>query len=269
MKKISIILVSLLLLSIGFYLCACVANADNANRQINSINHRGYRDAPENTLAAFRLSKEKGFDMVECDVRFTKDNQAVLLHDSSVNRTSDGKGKIANLTLDEVKALDFGSWKNKSYAGEHIATFEEFVALCVELNLHPYVEVKSGATRVQVQILVDVVNQAKLSVTWISFDMNVLNYLVELHTDGRLGLLTHSISDSDVKFVVNLSKNTDAFIDANYIFLTPQDIKQCKKKGVPLEVWTINNQNVIANLDKYITGVTSDYLNAQSIFDNM
>ena len=80
---------------------------------VMSINHRGYSaEAPENTLAAFRMSKEMGFDAVECDVRFTKDGVPVLLHDEKVDRTSNGKGKIGDLTLEQVRKLDFGSWKS-------------------------------------------------------------------------------------------------------------------------------------------------------------
>lgn len=268
MKKVSKILTFLLLVFMGLLLCACLPNADNSNRTINSVNHRGYHDAPENTLAAFRMSKEKGFDMVECDVRFTKDNHAVLVHDTSVNRTSNGKGKIADLTLDEVKTLDFGSWKNKSYAGEKIPTFEEFVDLCVELSLHPYVEVKS-ATFEQTQDLVDIAKNAGLRVTWISYDHAVLTWIADLRSEDRFGLVTNTVTDDDLQFLQNLSQKAPVFIDTNYIFLTKKQIKLCKKYGIPLEVWTVNNQSVIESLDGYVSGVTSDYLNAQTIFSNI
>ena len=125
-------------------LCACNTTGDaelNRNRQINSINHRGYVDAPENTLAAFRLSKDKGFDMVECDVRFTKDNVAVLLHDKYVNRTAHGGGSITNMTYEQVRKLDFGSCKSILYVVEHISTFAEFISLFAELDFNQYVDV--------------------------------------------------------------------------------------------------------------------------------
>ena len=269
MKKLKVFVSCLLLLCTLFTLFACRPNADeNRNREINAINHRGYGDAPENTLAAFRMSKKMGFDMVECDVRFTKDNVPVLLHDATVNRTSNGKGNIADLTLEEVKAFDFGRWKSKAYAGETIPTFEEFVDLCVELSLHPYVEVK-GATFGQTQTLVEIANQADLAVTWISYNKDVISRLVDLRSNDRFGLVTNRVTDDGLQFLQNLSQKAEVFIDANYILLTSKKIKLCKSYGIPLEVWTVNIKSVVANLDSYISGVTSDYLNAQTIFDNI
>ena len=270
MKKLKILLVGLLLLSTLFALFACQASDDgNRGRIVNSINHRGFGDAPENTLVAFRMSKEMGFDTVECDVRFTKDNVAVLLHDKRVNRTSNGRGKICDLTLDEARELDFGSWKSDEYAGEQIPTFAEFVDLCVELELHPYVEVKGGATFEQAQSLVETVDDANLAVTWISRDKNVLTWLADMRSDDRFGLISTFVLKSQLQFLSELSKTVDVFIDADYMFLANWQINNCKNYGVPLEVWTVNSQSRIERLDSYITGVTSDYLNAQAIFNNL
>ena len=269
MKKLKIVLVGLLVASTLFCLFACQPNLDNSSRQINSVNHRGYGDAPENTLAAFRLSKEMGFEMVECDVYFTKDNKAVLLHDGTVNRTSNGTGSIGDLTLEEVRELDFGSWKDPLYVGEKIPTFEEFVELCVELELHPYVEVKGGATFMQTKLLVDVVDSADLDVTWISGDKQILTWLAELHGEDRFGLITGIITDSDLQFLLDLSQSVDVFVDTNYLLLTDVELNNCKSYGIPIEVWTVNSQSVIESLDSYISGVTSDYLNAQTVFNNM
>ena len=71
------------------------------------IAHRGGR--PENTLAAFRRAKAEGASAIEVDLEFTRDGHPVLLHDSTVDRTSSGSGRIADMTLEEIKKLDFGS----------------------------------------------------------------------------------------------------------------------------------------------------------------
>ena len=270
MKKIRIVLTCLLVVCTVLTLFACQPNVDgNRNRTINSVNHRGYGDAPENTLAAFRMSKEMGFDMVECDVCFTKDDKAVLLHDGSVNRTSNGKGNIGDLTFDEVRALDFGSWKDASYAGEKIPTFEEFVDLCVELELHPYIEVKSGASFQQTKTLAETVANAEIDVTWISTNKEILSWLAELRSKDRFGLVTGIVDDVDLQFLLDLSKSVDVFVDTNYVLLTRNQINKCKKYKIPLEVWTVNSQTVIESLNEYISGVTSDFVNAQSVFNNL
>lgn len=252
-------------------LCACNITGDdqqNSNREINSVNHRGYADAPENTLAAFRLSKEKGFDMVECDVRFTKDNVPILLHDRYVNRTSSGSGRIANMTFEQVRALDFGSWKNKQYKGEQIPTFYEFIDLCVQLQLHPYIEIKNGATIEQVQSLASVINDANISVTWIARN---IDYLIELHKcrpDDRLGLLVDFVTSKAIAAMLEIDKEL-TFINANYSFLTGSKIRLCEQKCIPLEVWTLDNTHTITHIDSYVSGVTSNKYNAQSLFNQI
>lgn len=269
-KVLSYFVVCLLLVAVCLSLFGCQSNIDaNKRRHINSINHRGYGDAPENTLSAFRLSKEMGFDFVECDVRFTKDNIPVLLHDGSVGRTSNGHGKISDLTLDEVRQFDFGSWKSKLYAGELIPTFEEFVALCVELQLHPYVEIKNGVTLQQTQRLVDIVDKTDLVVTWIGRDKNVLTLISQLRTGDRIGVLTETITYDTLRYLSNLSKTSDVFVDCFYATLTKSHINRAKLYKIPLEVWTVNSRSIITNINPYITGVTSDYVNAQELFNTL
>ena len=269
-RTTSKIAVCLLLVLVCVVLFSCQYNTwANKRRHINSINHRGYNDAPENTLAAFRLSKEMGFNMVECDVRFTKDNHPVILHDASVNRTSNGKGKIAEMTLEEVRQLDFGSWKSEQYAGELIPTFEEFIDLCVELELHPYIELKNGVTAERAQILAKIVNDAEISVTWISFQKETISTIAQQCPNARVGLLTRLITDEDLRFLKKLSKNIEVFIDCKYTALTEDQIKLCKRRKIPLEVWTVNSENLIPEINPYITGVTSDCVNAQKIFNEM
>jgi hypothetical protein len=110
------------------------------NTNVNSVNHRGYNTiAPENTLPAYQLSRKMGFTMVECDVQFTSDDVAVLLHDATIDRTSNGTGNINDLTWAEVQQYDFGSWKSADYTGTRIPSFAEFIQLCKYLGLKAYV----------------------------------------------------------------------------------------------------------------------------------
>jgi len=102
--------------------------------------HRGAMDThPENTIAAFKEAVRLGAHMIELDVRMTLDGHLVLLHDQSVNRTSNGKGEISELSLEEVKQLDAGSWKSEKFAGETIPTLKEALAIMpahIWLNVH-------------------------------------------------------------------------------------------------------------------------------------
>lgn len=88
--------------------------------------HRGASyDAPENTLAAFRLALEMGADGVELDVQASRDGEAVVIHDFTVDATTDGQGAVKNKTLIELKELDAGSWFDARFASERIPTLEE------------------------------------------------------------------------------------------------------------------------------------------------
>ncbi|MGN6501301.1 MAG: glycerophosphodiester phosphodiesterase [Pseudolysinimonas sp.] len=92
--------------------------------------HRGDRaDAPENTIPAFQAAFASGLDIVETDVQLTSDRHPVLLHDPTVDRTTNGTGAVADLTLAEVEALDAGSWYAKRFAGTRIPQLGEFLDL--------------------------------------------------------------------------------------------------------------------------------------------
>ncbi len=88
--------------------------------------HRGdVMAAPENTVPAFVSAVKKGAAMIEFDVQKTKDGHLVIMHDPTVDRTTNGTGKVAELTFDEVRALDAGSWFGPEFAGTPVPTFEE------------------------------------------------------------------------------------------------------------------------------------------------
>jgi len=88
--------------------------------------HRGASAyAPENTIAAFRLAHELGADGIECDVRLTRDKIPVIIHDDTVDRTTNGAGRVSDLTIAEIARLDAGSWKTTDYRGEPIPTLAQ------------------------------------------------------------------------------------------------------------------------------------------------
>ncbi len=90
--------------------------------------HRGWSEKyPENTMLAYRKAAELGVDQIEIDVRVTKDGELVIIHDATVDRTTNGTGRVEDLTLAELRALDAGSWKGEEFAGLQIPTFDEFI----------------------------------------------------------------------------------------------------------------------------------------------
>jgi glycerophosphoryl diester phosphodiesterase len=115
------------------------------------VGHRGYKAAyPENTLLSFRKAIELGIDVIEFDLRLSKDGVLMVIHDVRVDRTTNGSGNVSDLTHAELKQLDAGGWFDKVFEGLKVPTFEE---LCEMLAAYPdillNVEIKPDARAIE------------------------------------------------------------------------------------------------------------------------
>ncbi|UZH07811.1 glycerophosphodiester phosphodiesterase family protein [Heyndrickxia coagulans] len=112
-----------------FNLMGCSsAVAKKEKKETLIIAHRGADDrAPEETMPAFRLAVNEKADYIELDLRETKDNKLILMHDPTLDRTTNGKGDVTRYSLKQIKKLDAGSWFGKKYKGQRILTLEELI----------------------------------------------------------------------------------------------------------------------------------------------
>lgn len=122
------------------FLFAQVVSTNISLPELGICAHRGAMNThPENTIVAFKEAIRLGAHMIEFDVGMTKDGQLVIIHDESVDRTSDGTGLVSEFTLRELKKLDVGSWKSKEFRNERIPTFKEVLQAMPQniwLNIH-------------------------------------------------------------------------------------------------------------------------------------
>jgi glycerophosphoryl diester phosphodiesterase len=110
------------------------------------IAHRGdKKHAPENTLASFELAADKGADAVEFDVKLTSDGHVIVIHDPTVDRTTNGTGRVSQFTLAALRSLDAGAWFSEQFRGERIPTLDE-VFETVSKHIHVNVELTNYAT---------------------------------------------------------------------------------------------------------------------------
>lgn len=238
---------------------------------VKSINRGGYSlEAPENTIPAYILSKKKGFTYVEGDVSFTSDNIAVLLRDTTIDRTSNGSGSISSYTYKKVAQYDFGSWKSEEYTETRIPTFKEWILCCRNLGLHPYIRLNSenGYTLSQINQIVNEVKECGMQgkVTYISFDNTHLGYIRNAEPYARLGVMTDSddtLKISQAKYLKN--ELNEVFINAQLSSLTPTFLSALIEEGIPLEVWIVNTPDEIIGLPPYVSGITSDNLIAGKV----
>jgi glycerophosphoryl diester phosphodiesterase len=158
--------------------------------------HRGFSEVyPENTLLAIERAFEAGADRVEVDLALTSDGQIVLMHDRTIERTTDGEGITDFLTLAELKAFDAGSWKDPFYAGERIPTLEEALDLAEgrgELNLEIKVNGRSASSiRRLIAIAVEKIEARRAGdrVIFSSFDFEALQEVRRIDPDLRVLLI--------------------------------------------------------------------------------
>lgn len=245
---------------------------------MKAVNHRGYNtDAPENTIPAFKMSKRKGFNYVETDVQFTSDGVAVLIHDATINRTArnaDGSSVgtqeiyVSQKTYAELLEYDFGIWKGQEWAGTKIPRFDDFIKLCKNINLKPYIELKAG-TEAQIQGLIDTVKNSSIfeSATWISFNATRLGYVKTYAPAARLGYLCDYASATDITTAQGLvTSSNEVIIDTGA--RTAEAVQRCIAAGLPIEVYTLDNTSYITALDSYVSGVTSNSLIAGKVLYN-
>lgn len=131
--------------------------------------HRGAMTThPENTLAAFREAIRCGAHMIEFDVQSTRDKQLVIMHDPTVNRTTNGKGKVADLTFEDIRRLDAGSWKAPAFKGEKVPTLKETLDIMprnIWLNIH-----LKGGTEAGKQVATALIEQKRLQQAFLACD---------------------------------------------------------------------------------------------------
>lgn len=242
------------------------ASALDYDKIVKSICHRGASEyRPENTIPAFKYAKTLGFNYVETDVRWTSDGVAVCLHDESINRTarnSDGTQlsstvNIADITYEQALTYDFGIFKGSSYAGTKIPTLDQYLSLCRNLGLYPYIELKTG-TQAQVEGIVDAVNAHGLrgKVSYISFNLTLLGYVKNYDAYARLGFLDMANHLATDALTVKTDYN-EVFYDTSHP-TSNDNINVAKNNLIPLEVWTWVTASQILNADPYISGVTTN-----------
>src|SRR5215831_7802802 len=111
------------------------------------IAHRGASGhAPENTMAAFRKAVALGATFIETDLQLSRDARFVAIHDDTVNRTTNGHGRVQELSLTDLRKLDAGSWFGSEFTGERIPTLEEILEYSKKHDVVFYLEMKPAGS---------------------------------------------------------------------------------------------------------------------------
>lgn len=249
------VLCALLLLSLA------VPGFAVGEKQLLAVAHRGYSAAaPENTLAAFRLAGEKGYYGCEFDIQPTKDGVWVVMHDDSVDRTTNGSGKISKLTYAELCAftIDKGN-RLDVYPNEKIPTLEEALDVCKAYSLRPVIEVKDGEIG-DMPALANILNarEEKENFIVISFTWELLEPLRKLMPETEMWMLAHEVLPSHISFC---KQNKIDGISFNYKKNVTASIAMIRAAGLKAISWTVDNAFVARRLAaRGVIGITTNEL---------
>ena len=213
---------------------------------VEVIGHRGASsEAPENTLAANRLAFQQSADGIEVDVRLTKDQKLVCMHDKNTLRTAGQELVIKESTLKELKSLDVGLWKGKQWKGETIPTLEEVLEE-IPKDKKIFIEIKTGTE--SIDPLIEDIQKSKVEsncITVISFHQEVVKQVKRSRESLNVNLLIAFSGPKEISNEEVLQRLTEFKLDGvgaenhsrlSHTFVTP--ILEANKK---VHVWTVDD----------------------------
>lgn len=225
------------------------------------IGHRGAaRWFPENTLGGVEAAAETGVKWVELDVTWLKDGTAVINHDDSIDRCSDGRGKLLELSLDDVadinNAATFPEWPQ-----EPLPTLEQMLDLLIRLNMGLNLEIKPNGANVQ-EGLPDVLDMLKAAypeserLIISSFDMEAMALCRELAPQLRRGLLFDQLPANWRP----LAEERDAYsLHLDWKYLNYAQAREIREAGYHLYCWTVNDAKASAGFWQWgVNGIITD-----------
>ncbi|OMF38097.1 hypothetical protein BK133_03740, partial [Paenibacillus sp. FSL H8-0548] len=234
------------------------------------VGHRGLPSvAPENTIVGNVLAIEAGADFIENDVYLSKDGHLVILHDGSLERTTNGTGFIENYTLEQIKQLNANKQFPSAFHNVQIPTLEEQIDLARQSGKMIMNEIKTGNTAV-IAAFVKLVKEkhAEDLINVIAFDGNQIKRLNEQMPELPSGLLGNAgITDSSnvsraMRQTLLTVQNLNAGYNPPYSVLSQDYLEAVKHRGLLVSPWTFNNRSDFIRFFMYGTwGLTTDYSN--------
>jgi glycerophosphoryl diester phosphodiesterase len=207
--------------------------------------HRGAAGlAPESTLAGFKKALQSGIKWIEVDTQLSADNIPVIFHDETLNRCTNGENRVADLTLEQLQALDAGSWFSNEFSGEKIPTLEQSLQFCLQNDLNMNLEIKIHHPY-QVQPLVEkvaeVINQINFPIEKLiisSFSEPALQLCHQIMPNIRRGYIT----DKNPLAMLEKLKSMDLYsIHVDYKILNQDVATNIIQFGYKLVIWTLND----------------------------
>lgn len=235
-------------------------------KQVENVAHRGATGyAPENTMAGFDLAVEMKADYIEIDVQRSKDGKLVVIHDTTVDRTTNGTGKVGDLTFEQLRSLDAGSWKGEQFAREQIPTFEEIldryrgkIGILIELKapeLYPGIEEQVAAALTERNLA----KPQNKKIILQSFNFESMKKMDKLLPKVQIGVLTSNRAHTTVAALQEFAQYADWF-NPSYGIVTEDLVNSVHALDMQIGSWTVRSQEAADFLfDMGVDAIITDY----------
>lgn len=246
------------------------------------VGHRGGRmyGSVENTREAFISGAKAGCKALECDVRLTKDNIAIISHDPDLKRLTENSDfktdiNVNNVTFDELKDIELTQINPNNIGKGYICLFEDYLKICKEYDVTPVIEFKwtngiyssneddSIQDFSKLEIIMNLVRKYDLleKSIYISFMKNLILYLREKYPT----IVLQQLSTIDPTPYLDMLEEKHIDIDILHTVCTKEIVEECHKRGLKVNIWTLNDRSL---LDKYlemeVDYITSDYISPKT-----
>ncbi len=227
------------------------AFSDLGRGRVWVIGHRGAMGhCPENTFVSFERALELGADWIELDVHLTRDGALAVIHDETVDRTTDGHGLVKDHTLAELKKLDAGAWFGREYAGQRIPSLDEVLVWARERNTVVDIEIKNAPSFYEgiEEAVVESLDRSGMAeqVIVISFDHRSVQRVKALDSRVVTGVL-YAARPTDAGVGLAAAAQADAVLP-HWAYVTPEDVRVAHEAGLAVAPWATSDPEVLRSL---------------------
>ncbi len=229
------------------------------------IGHRGVKDlCPENTLESIARAFEIGLNFVEIDVKISKDRVPILLHDDTLDRTTNGSGLAIDYDYENIKKFDAGKFFYKKNTNIFVPKLQDVLSLCASINGNLNIELKPNKNfekenTYQIYKLTKNINQ--IDIFFSSFDIISVLEISKLYPQSVRSFLLDDFREHNIDDLISISNNHDLKIcGLNIDLVTADIIKKIKKSNISITVYSDKNINLSSANDIFSLGVDSIFV---------
>lgn len=224
--------------------------------------HRGFSGKyPENTMLAFKKAEEVGCYGIELDVQLTKDDEIVIMHDETIDRTTSGTGNIRDYTYQELCLVDcYGKFEGE-YDFQRIPTLREYLTWVKDTGLVTNIELKNSVYYYEhlEEKVIDMVREFQMEdrVIFSSFNLVSINKCKKMLPEVPMGYLMEARMDNMGFFT---EENGVEYYHPDKNFLTEEMVRDCHAHGIGVNVWTVNKKELMKQLNNWnVDGIFTNF----------